>query len=210
MAAHVAADSAPVQLLDRRLQTLFFEIRGPVAAPDDIVILAVDDESFSQAEHYRADPDQFKALAPIATIPWQRQAYAIAIERLLQAGARAVAVDVLFLAPSSYGSADDDALAKVLEKYGDRVILAATYDDANLRQGALIRPTKPIPQFLDTPVQTGTINFPIELDGRIHRQGRAYLKDLRRIMADIDATTTLGSELDQTLSFTEATLRSPR
>lgn len=206
VAAHVAVDSAPVQLLDRRLQTLFFEIRGPVDAPDDIVILAVDDESFSQAEYYRADPEQYSALAPIATTPWQRQAYATAIERVLEAGAKAVAVDVLFLTASSYGPGDDEALAKVLEKYGDRVVLAATYDDANLRQGALIRPTKPISQFLNTPIRTGTINFPIELDGRIHRQGNAYLSDLQAVMADIDAATGVNSTLDQTQSFAEATL----
>ncbi|HIK44081.1 MAG TPA: CHASE2 domain-containing protein [Leptolyngbyaceae cyanobacterium M65_K2018_010] len=207
VAAHVAADSPPAQWLDRRLQTLFFEMRGPVTAPDNIVILAIDDESFTQAEHYRADPEQYQALAPIANTPWERRAYGIAIERLLQAGAQAVAVDVLLFTDSSYGAADDAALASVLNRYGDRVVLAATYDDANLRQGALIRPLQPIAAFLDTPIHTGAVNFPIDPDGRIHRHGRAYLDDLERIMADIDEASTVENQAGQIQSFAEATLQ---
>jgi CHASE2 domain-containing sensor protein len=206
IAAHVATDSLPSQLLDRRLQTLFFEIRGPMAAPEDIVILAVDDESLSQAEYYQTAPEQYPELAPIATVPLQRRAYAIAIERLMQAGAKAVAVDVLFFTDSGYGPEDDAALGAVLERYGDRIVLAAIYDDANLRQGVLIRPLQPITTFLNTPVQTGTINFPMEADGRIHRHGRAYLEDVRLNLADIEETSTLDSELTQIHSFAEAIL----
>ncbi|MGF1567436.1 MAG: CHASE2 domain-containing protein [Nodosilinea sp.] len=206
LAAHVLTDSPPTQLLDRRLQTLFFEMRGPVQAPEDVVVLAMDDESFTQGEYYRSDPEQYSALAPIANTPWQRQAYAIAIERLLEAGAKAVAVDVLLFANSSYGPADDQALAEVLRRYGDRVVLASTYDDANLRQGSLIRPTQPLPLLRDTPVRTGNINFPVERDGRIHRHGRAYLDNLRQVMADVEDSSTLQSELEATQSFAEATL----
>lgn len=206
VALHVAADSRPVQLLDRQLQTLFFEIRGPVPAPEDIVILAIDDETLSQAEHYQQDPTQYSDLAPIATTPWPRQTYALAIERLLDAGARAVAVDVLFTTPSSYGAADDAALAEVLQRYGDRVVLASIFGDDGLQQGAVIRPTLPLDVFLSTPVQTGTINFAIEPDGRIHRHGRAYLNDLHRNLGDVLRRSELPDDLQQTRSLAEATL----
>lgn len=69
VAAHVATDSTLAQWLDRSLHTLFFDIRGPVAAPDDVVIVAVDDESFIQAEYYRSDPERYAELAPLATTP---------------------------------------------------------------------------------------------------------------------------------------------
>jgi CHASE2 domain-containing sensor protein len=187
LAVHVAADSLPVRLLDRRLQTLFFDIRGPMATPDDIVILAIDDESLAQAEHYRADPDAYPDLALLAQDPWPRQVYAIAIERLVEAGARVVALDLLFQNASSYGPADDTALATVLERYGDRVVLASTYSDDNWRQGSFIQAKLPLPAFRDTPMLTGTINFPLEPDGRIHRQGRAYLNDLARQMGSYRA-----------------------
>lgn len=207
VAAHVATDSTLAQWLDRALHTLFFDIRGPVAAPGDVVIVAVDDESFIQAEYYRSDPERYAELAPLATTPPQRQAYAIAIERLLAAGARAVAVDVLFFTNSSYGPADDAALASVLERFGDRVVLASSLDDANLRQGALLRPILPIPNLLTEGVQTGTVNFVIEPNGRIHRHGRAYLNEIQANLADIEAVSRVDSELSTTQSFAEATLR---
>jgi serine/threonine protein kinase/CHASE2 domain-containing sensor protein len=206
VAAHVATDSVPAQFLERRLQTLFFEIRGPVAAPSDIVILAMDDESFGQAERYRSDPDQYPYFAPIAGLPWQRSAHAIAIDRLMAAGAKAVAVDILMFSESSYGSADDQALAAVLARHGDRVVLATSVDDAGLRQGSLVRPTQPLPQLADTGVHTGNINFPIEPDGRIHRHGRAYLNGLEASLADLDAASGLDNTVEATRSLAEATL----
>ena len=207
VAVHVATDSVPTQFLERQLQTLFFEMRGPVPAPDDIVILAMDEESFGQAEYYRTDPELYSYLAPLAGSPWQRQAYAIAIDRLLAAGAKAVAVDILMFSDSSYGPADDQALADVLARYGDRVVLATSVDDAQLRQGSLIRPTQPLPQLRNTPVHTGNINFPIEPDGRIYRHGRAYLNALGASLGTIDEVSTLESDADTTASFAEATLQ---
>jgi CHASE2 domain-containing sensor protein len=207
VALHVAFDSRPVQLLDRRLQTLFFEIRGPVKAPEDIIILAIDDESLSQAEHYQRDPERYADLAPIATSPWPRQTYAMVLERLLEAGAKAVAVDVLFVTDSSYGPADDAALTDVLQRYGDRIVLASTFGDTDLQQGILVRPNLPLKRFLETPVHTGTINFPIEPDGRIHRHGRSYLDDLQWGLADLTSGSELPDELQRTQSFAEATLK---
>ncbi|MBD2110922.1 MULTISPECIES: serine/threonine-protein kinase [Cyanophyceae] len=205
VAAHVATDSVPVQLLERRLQTVFFDIRGPLTPPDDIVILAMDDESFGQAEYYRADPEQYSYFAPISGSPWQRTAHAIVIERLLEAGAEAVAVDILMFSDSSYGPADDQALADVLARYGDRVVLATTVDDANMSEGEYVNPTRPLTKLLNTPVYIGNVNFPRELDGRIHRHGRAYLNDLIAREADLDRDT-IESEVENTQSFAEATL----
>ncbi|MEA5450931.1 serine/threonine-protein kinase [Leptolyngbya sp. CCNP1308] len=205
VAAHVGTDSVPVRFLERQVQTLFFEIRGPLAPPDDIVILAMDDESFGQAEYYRNNPEQYSYFAPIAGSPWQRTAHAIAIERLLEAGAKAVAVDILMFSDSSYGPADDQALADVLARYGDRVVLASSVDDAQLRQGALVRPTQPLPKLLNTPVHTGNINFSIEPDSRIHRHGRTYLDGLIASQADLDPGE-IGNEPENTQSFAEATL----
>ncbi len=205
--AHVAADSRPTQLMDRQLQTLFFDMRGPRLAPSDIVILAMDDESFAQAEYYRSDPDQYANLAPIANVPWERRSYAQAIDRLLAAGARAVAVDVLFLVDSGYGPADDEALLKVLNRWGDRVVLAASFDDTDLRQGSMDRLLLPLPRFLATPVRVGTINSPVEADGRLHRHGRAYLEDRQERMATTETTSQIEMDTQEILSFTEATLQ---
>lgn len=207
VAIHVAANSPAAQLLDRQLQTLFFDMRGPQPAPSDIVILAIDDESLAQAEYYRNDPEQHAALAPIATTPWERRAYALAIDRLMAAGAKAVALDILFLADSGYGPADDDALQAALERWGERVVLAANFDDSNLRQGTMDRLLLPLPRFLETSVGVGSINSPVEIDGRIHRHGRAYLNDRRQWREAIAPTSQLGQVEQNIDTFTEATLR---
>lgn len=207
VAAHVATESLTAQLLDRPIQTLFFEIRGPRPAPEDIVILAIDDESLAQAEYYRRDPAQYAALAPIAHTPWERRAYALAIDQLLTAGAKVVALDVLFLTESGYGPEDDGALMAALRRYGDRVVLAASIDDSALRQGTMDRLLLPLPQFLETAVRVGSINSPVEVDGRIHRHGRAYLQDRDRRRAITTAPSALGNEADPIVTFTEATLQ---
>lgn len=191
---------------EREVQTLFFELRGPKAAPDDVVILAIDDESLSQAEHYRSDPEQYAELAPIQQWPWQRTAYAIVIERLMEAGAKAVSLDVLLFTDSAYGSEDDERLASVLETYGDRVTLAMKYEDNQLRQGSLLRPTLPLDQFQAAGVNLGNINFPRADDGRIHEQGHTYLQALKQAQAPLDARSNSPENWEGLRSFAQATL----
>ncbi|HEY9762321.1 MAG TPA: serine/threonine-protein kinase [Trichocoleus sp.] len=185
VASATGLDLGLIKLWERQMQTLFFELRGVKSAPEDIVILAIDDESMSQGQSYPTDDKTRALLAPIKQWPWQRQAYAIAIQRLLDSGAKVVALDVLLTTESSYGPADDQALAQVLEKYGDRVVLGATYKDIQLNQGSLVKPQLPISQFLHTSARPGIIQFPIDLDGRIHRQGREYVKDVAQVNSAI-------------------------
>ncbi|MBE7382646.1 MAG: CHASE2 domain-containing protein [Leptolyngbya sp. SIO1E4] len=195
-----------LQQWEHQTKTLFFELRGPQVAPEDVVILAIDDESLSQVEHYRSDPKKYAALSPIQRWPWKREAYAIVIERLMQAGAKAISLDVILSTESTYGPADDQALASVLERYGDRVTLAMKYEDSQLRQGSLLKPTLPITQFQDTGIHLGNINFPLEIDGRIHRQGHTYLQALEQSSAELDARGEADPDWENVYSFAEATV----
>ncbi|MBE9077592.1 CHASE2 domain-containing protein [Romeria aff. gracilis LEGE 07310] len=201
-----------VALWERQVQTLFFELRGPVSPPDDVVILAIDEESLAQGQHYLNDPQRYPQLQSIQAWPWQRQAYATAIEKLLRAGARAVALDVVFSAPSTYGEADDAALTQTLQTYGDRVVLAAEYGNIDIRQGELIQPLLPLLRFRETPVQIGAINFLVEPDGRIHRLSEAFLSALHQSEQRLTGAAP-GPEIDSgpssdrsILSFAQATL----
>ena len=209
LATLVTAINSPfLQQWEWQMQTLFFELRGPQAAPDDIVILAIDNESLSQAEHYRSDPEQYADLAPIQQWPWQREAYAIAIDRLLAAGAKAVAVDIVLTTDSAYGSADDDRLNTVLTQYGDRVTLAMKYEGDQLRQGTLLKPTLPLEQFQSAGIRLGNINFPLENDGRIHRQGHTYLQALETASGGPSDLGETAPDWATITSFAEATLQS--
>jgi CHASE2 domain-containing sensor protein len=205
-ALFTAINSPLLAQWEREIQTLFFELRGPRAAPDDIVILAIDDESLSQVEHYRSDPVRYADLEPIQQWPWQREAYAIVIERLLAAGAKAVSLDIILATDSAYGPTDDDRLTQVLEQYGDRVTLAMVYGENQTRQGTMFQPTLPLAKFQQTGIHLGNINFPLEADGRIHRQGHTYFEELARsplveTFGD-DAATPLAAQQ----SFAQATL----
>ena len=191
---------------EQRVQTFFFEVRGPKAAPDDVVILAIDNESLSQAEHYQSDPEKYEALAPIQQWPWEREAYAIIIERLMEAGATAISLDIILSTESAYGPEDDERLTAVLEKYGDRITLAMHYEGNQMRQGSMLRPTLPLEQFQNTGVYLGTINFPLELDGRIHRHGHTYLDQLAQSTAALNNDGENKPDWESTLSFAEATL----
>jgi CHASE2 domain-containing sensor protein/serine/threonine protein kinase len=200
--ATTALDLGVVQLLERQVQTVFFGIRGPVAAPEDIVILAIDETSLSQGEFFRADPQQYAYSEPIQSWPWQRAAYAIAIEKLMNAGAKAVAIDVIFSTPGSYGEADDRRLAQAMQEYEGRVVLAAKYAELETPQGFQTQLTTPLSRFCDGPTCMGSINFYVEPNGRIHRLGEQFLVQLLQ-----NSPLTQAEVLEKLPTFAKTTLQ---
>jgi CHASE2 domain-containing sensor protein len=165
-----------------------------VPAPDNIVILAIDDESLTQSQFSDlVDPEQNQALQPIQTWPWQRTAYAIAIEKLATAGTDAIVLDLLLTSPSGYDAADDTRLTASLEQYGNQVVLASelfgtdvselpdpeldpAVDAGSELQIGLISPLEPW-RTLATP---GLINMPLAPNGRVHELGHEFLNQLAR------------------------------
>lgn len=170
------------QKIEYQTQTLFFEMRGRVTPPQNILILAIDDESLAQGRQiYQSDPKKYAYLEPLQQWPWKREAYARAIERLMAAGARSVAVDVLFDTPSRYGAADDKKLQQTLQRYAGRVTLATMYESVQTRQGSSIQLVQPESQFLTEPLSVGLVNYPLEANGQIRRFGSEYKKLLARV-----------------------------
>ncbi len=179
---------------EREMQSQFLLWRGMVAPPPEIVILSIDDSSLHQGEFYDSQKRPF--LEPFRYTPWRRVAYAQVIERLLQAGAKAVAVDVLFVTPSVHNTErynDDASLQRVLDTYGDRIVLAANYTTSATPEGAVIHQLEtPSAVFRLHPKSAALINFIPDPDGKIHRFG-----------------TNVGLELGdrKPLTFAEATLK---
>lgn len=174
-------------------QSVLWRLRGPIEPPEDVVILAIDEYSLSQGSIYDGSPERYPHLAPIESWPWQRQAYALAIDRLLEAGARAVAVDVLFLDPSIYGLADDATLEATLAKWGDQVVLAALYDASPTDWGGFTTLLTPV---LNGVVHQGLINIAPDADGQVRLAPEAVLAQLRQQNDFVDtlpafATATL-------------------
>lgn len=82
---------------------------GP--APDDIVIVAIDDAS----------------IAELGAWPWRRATHAALLDCLRSAGARAVALDLVFTEPDATAPQDDAALAAALAR-GPPTILPLIVD----------------------------------------------------------------------------------
>ena len=82
-----------------------FATRRP-QPPDDIVIVAIDEPSFSEMR---------------MQWPWPRSVHARLIDALVQAGARTIVLDLLFAEPSAAG--EDRALEEAVRRAGN-VILA--------------------------------------------------------------------------------------
>ncbi|BAU14762.1 serine/threonine protein kinase [Leptolyngbya sp. NIES-3755] len=191
------------QSWERDTQSAMFKMRGAIAPPDNIVILAIDEDTLLQ-------------LAGSSRL-LRRSAYARAIDRVMQAGAKTVGVNLLLDLPSftqtepstdcsdpNLKVADDDRqLQQVLERYDGRITLSVDTDRIDNRQGEQMRLALPFCPFRTPKVSYGLIQFPIEPNERIHRLGSVSIETVRQ-------SSEMAGLFDQEkiASFAEATLRS--
>jgi len=85
---------------------VLFRLRGPLGPPDDIVIVAIDDQSLQRTGRW----------------PWPRSVMADALDKISAASPRAVGLDIVYGEPSV--EADDLKLSEAVKKNG-RVVLPA-------------------------------------------------------------------------------------
>ncbi|HEY9295134.1 MAG TPA: serine/threonine-protein kinase, partial [Phormidium sp.] len=155
------------------------QLRGPVTPPDNIVILAIDNDTLSIAKQlYQINPKANASLEPLQAFPFKRTAYAQVIDKLMTSGAKSVAVNVEFVAPSSYGAADDSRLQKTLQRYAGRVTLPAAYEELNSPSGFKVGLVEPLALFQTNPISLGSINYLLEPNAKIHRFSSAYRKQI--------------------------------
>ncbi len=170
-----------VQTMENQALSAFFQLRGSIIPPENIIILAIDDQSISIPEqYYKTDPQQYAYLKSLKSFPFQRSAYAQIIEKLAEAGVAAIGLDVVFDLPGSYGIADDRQFQAALQQYGNKVTLAALYENSETHQGHFMQLRLPHQQFQTGTVSMGTVNFPLELDGKVHR----LASEFSRLVAD--------------------------
>ncbi len=195
------------QLLERQAQVWFFEFRGPLTPPADIVIVGLDEDSSVQGSQvYPTDPQKYADLEPLETAPPKRSAYAIAVDRLMQAGAKTVAIDVVLDGLSASPKADQQ-LSQVLAKYPKRVTLAAQYEDVIDNAGQRTQVITPHAIFEAAPLSIGHINYAPAPNGKLHTLGREYpLMVAKTYPPDIAADFLQTSA--QIPSFAEAALQS--
>jgi adenylate cyclase len=186
----------PFQLsrsLELQTQSLFFRLRGTVAPPDAVIILAMDEDSLSQGVNF----GHLKDLEPIRTFPWRRIAYAKVIDRLMSAKARSVAVDVLFDSPSDRPE-DDKDLQQTLQRHAGKVTLAAISATSQSSGNGLEQLIYPDPLFQTQPNSIGLINYVLEPDDHYRRFAWIYVQTISPDLRQSQPGLT---------SFTEATLQ---
>jgi adenylate cyclase len=135
-------DGAELDTVDQR-----FNIRGSNGAPDDIVVVGIDDVTFGDLQQ---------------RWPFPRRFHAKAIDALSKAGAKAIAYDIQFTEPSN--PRDDNALIDAVDR-ADGVVLATTEVDSKGRAnvfggGGILK---------EIGARAGNSNFLNDEDGVIRR-----------------------------------------
>src|SRR5262249_852123 len=92
---------------------MLFRLRGAYNAPDNVVIVAIDDQSLQR----------------IGQWPWPRSVMAAALDKLTQAGPGGVGLDVIYAEPSS--PEEDRRLAAAIARNGRVVLPAQLYESAS-------------------------------------------------------------------------------
>jgi adenylate cyclase len=133
---------------ERGLEQQLLQLRGPRPTPAAVVLVAIDDATLQQGGWFVSqNRGQIPPWAQgIGTLPWPRAAYGLLASRLLEAGASAVAINVVFAGSSSLGPGDDAAFERFLQRQKGHIALAAEMlepQDAATGSGlTLVRPDR--------------------------------------------------------------------
>ncbi|MBM5808880.1 MAG: adenylate/guanylate cyclase domain-containing protein [Cyanobacteria bacterium M_surface_9_m1_291] len=115
----------PWRLAQRSVEQQLLRWRGPLQPPKRLLLVEIDDATLQQGAWFD-DQRQVPAWAQgMEDLPWPRARYGDVVNRLLGAGASAVAINVVFEGPSLKGPRDDAALIQQLKRWPSRVVLAA-------------------------------------------------------------------------------------
>jgi adenylate cyclase len=127
-----------------------FLLRGPIAAPTDVIVVSMDSESAS-ALGLRLDPED-----------WPRSIHAEAIRRLRGAGAPVIAVDLSFRHPDD-SPGDDQLLADAIREAGNVILLERLDEPAQAGDtpSPLVVEQRILPISLLADAALGTAPFPL-------------------------------------------------
>lgn len=132
-----------------RVDNLLYDLgqrlyRQPV--PQDIVIVAVDENSLSKLGRW----------------PWSRRLHAALIDRLKADGARVIALDIVFAEPDASDQPADALLAESIARAGN-VVLPVLLESSRVN-GQLLE-TLPLPQLLEHAAGLGRVHAELDADG---------------------------------------------
>ena len=137
--------------LEYKAYDTLFRIRGAEPTSEKIVIVAIDDDSFSALD---------------MRWPFPRDLYAHMIRNLNRAGAKQIVFDISFTESSYLG--DDLALIEAAKEFGNVIFAGKMVHDSRSHY-EITQLIKPIPQIRDEGFNWGLVNISPDLDGFIRR-----------------------------------------
>ncbi|WP_051091258.1 adenylate/guanylate cyclase domain-containing protein [Methylopila sp. M107] len=138
--------------LRRNLDAPAFDLASVLLAPEpaeDVVIVAIDEPSFAEIGKQW---------------PWPRSLHADLVRSLRAAGAKSIALDMVFAEPSSPDA--DAALARAL---GPDVLLGSDETVIETPQADQTIRVEPLQEFLVTGTRTGVVSVALDGDGALRR-----------------------------------------
>lgn len=150
---------------DLWFQDAVLRFSGGPAERDDLVLLGVDEASLRLDGLEPGEIATSPALSKMgARFPWDRRVWAEAIDRLADAGAKAIVLDFVFSSPSDPEA--DEALAAAIARHRDKVVLVSAFSTTG--QGSGVTLTEPYDPLLgeDYDTRVGYADFPVDpVDG---------------------------------------------
>lgn len=123
-------------------------VRGPIEAPHDIVIVAIDETSIKR----------------LGRFPWRRELTAQVLNKINEGKPRAIALDVLYSEPTD--EANDKVLSDAITKAGNVIVATQLIEDAGEQvnsHGATW--LKPLPEVENAAAGVGHVNIAVKNDG---------------------------------------------
>lgn len=143
--------SFPGRLIDMKAYDIYTALRGPVAPPDDIVIVGIDEDSLSKIN---------------LPWPWPRSMHGQLIRALRSSGARGIVMDIIFSEPSA--PQEDMVMADAIKQHGN-VVLAADIEIVKTEKYVRSLLVTPIEEFITAGASFGVSSIPVDADNVVRR-----------------------------------------
>lgn len=188
--------SVPFQQWENNARDLLVRFSRRARVDPRLVYLTIDNASLTVADNLFADDlTASPALRKMtAGWPWPRDVYAMILDRLVGAGARAVAFDLLFPMERE----GDEALRLGLDQYRDRVVIGSNFVDEqegaasralSIEAASVRKLTQPAPNLISAPDhddRVGFVNFWPDAVDEVIRRARYRLSE-REILGTVGA-----------------------
>ncbi len=143
------------EVLELKSYDVRFSLRGAEENPqDNIVVVAIDDQSFTSI------PYRF---------PYPRSLFARAIENLVEAGARLIVVDIEFTEPDHFSPQEDARLAEAIRKAGNVILAGKIVTELGQNITANTYLLKPLEPLLQAGADWALVNTVEDIDGFTRR-----------------------------------------